>query len=78
MSALKILQDGRIPRREFVGSWAGAMGQPQFLPSSYLKYAVDFDGDGKADIWRSVPDVLGLDRQLFAEDRLAAASAVGF
>ena len=58
LSALKILQEGRIPRREFVGSWAGAMGQPQFLPSSYLKYAVDFDGDGKADIWRSVPDVL--------------------
>jgi membrane-bound lytic murein transglycosylase B len=59
LSALKILQDGHIARREFVGSWAGAMGQPQFLPSSYLKYAVDFDGDGKADIWRSVPDVLG-------------------
>jgi membrane-bound lytic murein transglycosylase B len=59
LSALKILQDGHIGRREFVGSWAGAMGQPQFLPSSYLKYAVDFDGDGKADIWRSVPDVLG-------------------
>jgi membrane-bound lytic murein transglycosylase B len=58
LSALKILQDDRIPRREFVGSWAGAMGQAQFLPSSYLKYAVDFDGDGKADIWRSVPDVL--------------------
>lgn len=58
VSALKILQDGHILRREFVGSWAGAMGQPQFLPSSYLKYAVDFDGDGKADIWRSVPDVL--------------------
>ncbi len=59
LAALKILQDDRIPRREFVGSWAGAMGQPQFLPSSYLKYAVDFDGDGRADIWRSVPDVLG-------------------
>jgi len=58
LSALKILQDDRIQRREFVGSWAGAMGQPQFLPSSYLKYAVDFDGDGKADIWRSAPDVL--------------------
>ncbi len=58
LSALKILQDDRIPRRQFVGSWAGAMGQAQFLPSSYLKYAVDFDGDGKADIWRSVPDVL--------------------
>jgi membrane-bound lytic murein transglycosylase B len=58
LSALKILQDGHIPRREFVGSWAGAMGQPQFLPSSFLRYAVDFDGDGKADIWRNVPDVL--------------------
>jgi membrane-bound lytic murein transglycosylase B len=58
LSALKILQQGHVARREFVGSWAGAMGQPQFLPSSYLKYAVDFDGDGKADIWRSVPDVL--------------------
>ena len=58
LAALKILQNDRIPRREFVGSWAGAMGQAQFLPSSYLKYAVDFDGDGKVDIWRSVPDVL--------------------
>ena len=58
LSALQILQRGHIPRREFVGSWAGAMGQPQFLPSSYLKYAVNFDGDGNADIWRSVPDVL--------------------
>jgi membrane-bound lytic murein transglycosylase B len=55
---LTILQNDRIPRREFLGSYAGAMGQPQFLPSSYLKYAVDFDGDGKADIWHSVPDVL--------------------
>jgi membrane-bound lytic murein transglycosylase B len=59
LSALQILQAGHIPRGEFVGSWAGAMGQPQFLPSSYLKYAVDFDGDGKADIWRNVPDMLG-------------------
>ncbi len=58
LSALKILQNNHIPRREFVGSWAGAMGQAQFLPSSFLRYAVDFDGDGRADIWRSVPDVL--------------------
>jgi membrane-bound lytic murein transglycosylase B len=58
LSALQILQVGYIPRREFAGSWAGAMGQTQFLPSSYLKYAVDFDGDGRADIWHSVPDVL--------------------
>ena len=59
LSALLILQQGKIARRQFVGSWAGAMGQPQFLPSSYLRYAVDFDGDGRADIWSSVPDVLG-------------------
>jgi lytic murein transglycosylase len=58
LSALKILQRGRIPREQFVGSWAGAMGQAQFLPSSYLTYAVDFDGDGRPDIWTSVPDVL--------------------
>jgi membrane-bound lytic murein transglycosylase B len=58
LSALQILQEDHIPRREFVGSWAGAMGQPQFLPSSFLTYAVDFDRDGRADIWRSVPDVL--------------------
>lgn len=58
LSALKILQQGGIPRQQFVGSWAGAMGQPQFLPSSYLKYAVDFDGHGHPDIWTKVPDVL--------------------
>jgi len=58
LSALKILQQGRIPRRQFAGSWAGAMGQAQFMPSSYLTYAVDFDGDGSPDIWTSVPDVL--------------------
>jgi membrane-bound lytic murein transglycosylase B len=58
LSALTILQQGRVPRQQFLGSWAGAMGQPQFLPSSYLAYAVDFDGDGRADIWTSVPDSL--------------------
>jgi len=41
------------------GSYAGAMGIPQFMPSSYRKYAVDFDGDGRADIWKSVPDAIG-------------------
>jgi membrane-bound lytic murein transglycosylase B len=58
LSALTILQRGGIPRRQFVGSWAGAMGQSQFLPSSYLKYAVAFDGTGRPDIWGNVPDVL--------------------
>ena len=41
-----------------IGSWAGAMGQPQFMPSNFLELAVDFDGDGRKDIWASVPDVL--------------------
>ncbi len=56
--ALKILQDGHIKLADMRSSWAGAMGLTQFLPSDYLKYAVDFDGDGKADIWNSVPDAL--------------------
>jgi len=58
LNALKILQSASIPRRQFLGSWAGAMGQTQFMPSSFLTYAVDFDGDGRADIWTSVPDAL--------------------
>ena len=41
-----------------IGSWAGAMGQAQFIPSSYMRWAVDFSGDGKRDLWTSVPDVL--------------------
>ena len=56
--ALKILQQGQVKLADMKSSWAGAMGLTQFLPSDYLKYAVDFDGDGKADIWNSVPDAL--------------------
>jgi lytic murein transglycosylase len=56
--ALRILQEGHIARERMLGSWAGAMGQPQFMPSSFYTYAVDFTGDGKRDIWTSVPDVL--------------------
>ena len=57
--ALTILDAGHIDLPRLKGSWAGAMGQPQFMPSSYLKYAVDFDGDGRRDIWTSQPDVFG-------------------
>jgi lytic murein transglycosylase len=56
--ALKILQQGQVTLANMKSSWAGAMGLTQLLPSDYLKYAVDFDGDGKADIWNSVPDAL--------------------
>jgi len=58
MAALRILQRGDIDREHMLGSWAGAMGQTQFLPSSFLAYAVDADGDGRRDIWGSLPDVL--------------------
>jgi lytic murein transglycosylase len=57
LHALKMLQDG-VPRADLRSSWGGAMGLTQFLPSEYYKYAVDLDGDGKADIWHSVPDAL--------------------
>ena len=56
--ALRIVQHGHINIGSMVGSWAGAMGQPQFMPSSYIKYAFDFDRDGRRDIWRSIPDTL--------------------
>ena len=58
LAALKILQNGDIARADMIGSWAGAMGQTQFLPSNYLAYAVDADGDGRRDIWGSLPDVI--------------------
>ena len=58
LAALRILQSGDIPREQMLGSWAGAMGQTQFLPTSFLAHAVDADGDGRRDIWGSVPDVM--------------------
>jgi lytic murein transglycosylase len=58
LAALQILEKGYMDRAGMKTSWAGALGQPQFMPSSYLKYAVDFDGDGKRDIWNSAPDTL--------------------
>jgi membrane-bound lytic murein transglycosylase B len=57
MNALEIADRGYIGLAEMKGSWAGAMGQTQFMPSSYLAHAQDFDGDGRRDIWTSVPDI---------------------
>ncbi|HTZ71362.1 MAG TPA: lytic murein transglycosylase [Acetobacteraceae bacterium] len=57
LNALRILNDGDVTTRRMTGSYAGAMGQPQFMPSAYLHYAVDYDGDGRRDIWTSLPDV---------------------
>jgi lytic murein transglycosylase len=58
LAALRILQSGDIDRPQMVGSWAGAMGQTQFMPSVFLGYAVDADGDGRRDIWGSMADVM--------------------
>jgi membrane-bound lytic murein transglycosylase B len=57
-NALQMVQRGYIDAPSMTGSWAGAMGQTQFMPSSYLSYAVDFDGDGRRDIWNSTGDAL--------------------
>ncbi|HEX5079969.1 MAG TPA: lytic murein transglycosylase [Geminicoccaceae bacterium] len=57
MQALRILDEGNVEVDAMLGSWAGAMGQSQFMPSSYLRNAVDYDGDGRRDIWSSLPDV---------------------
>jgi lytic murein transglycosylase len=58
LAALRILQRGDLPLSEMRGAYAGELGQTQFLPSSYLRFAVDYDGNGRADLRRSVPDVL--------------------
>ncbi len=58
LAALQILQSGDIAPSQMIGSWAGAMGQTQFLPSAFLAYAVDADGDGRRDIWGSMADVV--------------------
>jgi lytic murein transglycosylase len=58
IGALKILELGQATRAEMTSSWAGAMGHTQFLPGDFEDYAVDFDGDGRRDIWKSVPDAL--------------------
>lgn len=58
LAALQIVQRGDLPLRDLLGAYAGEIGQTQFLPSSYIKYGVDFDGNGHVDLRHSVPDVL--------------------
>ncbi len=57
-NALRIIDAEHVPAEELRGSWAGAMGQCQFMPSTYLRYAVDYDNNGQRDIWDNTPDVL--------------------
>lgn len=77
LAALKILQSGDIRRDQMVGSWAGAMGQTQFIPSVFLAHAVDADGDGRRDIWGSVPDVMASTAHFIAHSGWQAGQVWG-
>lgn len=59
LTALRIISDGHVSAGNMTGSWAGAMGHTQFMPSSFMRFAVDYNGDGRKDIWNSVQDALG-------------------
>ncbi len=78
IAALKILQRGDVSQDEFLGSWAGAMGHTQFIPTSYIAYAVDFDGDGKSDIWHSIPDALATAAQLLKKNGWQSGERWGY
>ena len=72
IAALKIVQRGDLPLRDLIGAYAGEIGQTQFLPSSYIKYGVDFDGNGRVDLRHSVPDVLASTANLLKTNGWAA------
>jgi lytic murein transglycosylase len=76
--AMRIMQDNRIPRERMVSSWAGAMGQTQFMPTNFVDYAIDFSGDGRADIWGNVPDVLGSTANYLRKGKWNSALPWGF
>lgn len=78
IAALKILQDGDITNAHLTGSWAGAMGHTQFIPTSYLLYGVDADGNGKRDIWHSIPDALSTAANLLAKNGWQTGKTWGY
>jgi lytic murein transglycosylase len=77
IAALKILQRGDLPLRDLIGAYAGEIGQTQFLPSSYIKYGVDFDGNGHVDLRHSVPDVLASTANLLKANGWKAGAPFG-
>ena len=76
--AMRIMQDDHFARDKMVSSWAGAMGQTQFMPSNVVDYAIDFSGDGKSDIWTNVPDVLGSTGNYLAKEHWKHGLPWGF
>jgi len=77
LAALRILQGGDIDRAHMIGSWAGAMGQTQFIPSAFVQFAVDADGDGRRDIWGSMADVTASTANFLARSGWQAGQAWG-
>jgi lytic murein transglycosylase len=77
IAALQIVQRGDLPLRDLVGAYAGEIGQTQFLPSSYIKYGVDFDGNGHVDLRHSVPDVLASTANLLKTNGWRAGQPYG-
>jgi membrane-bound lytic murein transglycosylase B len=78
LAALKILQSGDIDESHLTGSWAGAMGHTQFIPTSYQAYAVDADGNGRRDIWTSVPDALATAANLLRKNGWQSGKTWGY
>nr|WP_246364918.1 lytic murein transglycosylase [Gellertiella hungarica] len=78
IAALKILQSGDITPRGLTGSWAGAMGHTQFIPTSYLLYGFDADGNGKRDIWNSIPDALATSANLLKQNGWVTGKTWGY
>ena len=78
LAALKILQTGDIDVSHLTGSWAGALGHTQFIPTSYQAYAVDVDGDGRRDIWNSIPDALATAANLLARNGWRTGETWGY
>ena len=78
ITALKIVQRGDIPVEEMNGSWAGAMGHTQFIPTTYQSYAVDYDGDGKRNIWYDVPDALASTASYLKHSNWQAGQSWGY
>jgi len=78
IAALKILQTGDIDESHLSGSWAGAMGHTQFIPTSYQTYAVDMDGNGRRDIWNSVPDALATAANLLRKNGWQSGRTWGY
>ena len=77
LAALQIVQRGDLSLRDLIGAYAGELGQTQFLPSSYIKYGIDYDGDGRVDLRRSVPDALASTANLLKTNGWTAGAPFG-